>query len=112
MRRPRRNHSPTFQGQGGPAPSGDVAQDEPDQLGRHVITGEVAAGFDDLAQPHMHALDGIDGVDDATDFRRDGEERDDLGPGPAPRGHHRRELGTPGTVANSFSAATSALGAV
>jgi len=36
----------------------------------------VTAGLDDLAQLHVQALDRIGGVEDATDIRRESEERD------------------------------------
>jgi hypothetical protein len=44
----------------------------------------VPARLDDLAQPAVHALDGVGGVDHAAHLGREGEERDDAIPGPAP----------------------------
>lgn len=48
---------------GRPSPVGrDVAQGQPQQLGRCIIAGEVATGLDDLAQLAVQALDGVGGV--------------------------------------------------
>ena len=54
---------------------GDVAQGEPQQFGRRLVGREVAPGLDDLAQPHVHRLDGVGGVDDPPHLRREGKER-------------------------------------
>src|SRR5690606_32244156 len=74
-----------------PALAHDVAQGQPDQLGSRVIAGEVPPGLDDLAQLAVQTLDGIGGVDQPAHRWREGKERDDPVPGPAPSGHHRRE---------------------
>ena len=50
-----------------------------------VIAGEVAPLFDDLAQAHVQAFDGVGGVDDFADRLRVGQERDDLLPISSPR---------------------------
>jgi hypothetical protein len=74
---------------------GDVAQRQPDQLGRRVVAGEVPAGLDDLAQARIDALDGVGRVDHLAHGRREREERDHLVPGPAPGGHHGGEAPAP-----------------
>src|SRR3954467_12320698 len=81
-----------------PSPvSGDVAQREPDQFARRIVGREMAAGFDDLAQLRVHAFDRVRGVDYAAHRWRKREERNDIGPGAAPRARHGRELLTPRT---------------
>ena len=54
-----------FLGRAAPV-GGDVAQGQPDEFAGRVVAGEVAARLDDLAQPAVHALDGIGGVDHAA----------------------------------------------
>lgn len=74
----------------------DVAQRQPDQLGSRVVAREVTSRLDDLAQPRVDALDGVGRVDHPANGRCEREERDHPIPGPAPSGHHRRELAAPG----------------
>lgn len=74
---------------GRPSPiSGDVAQGQPDQLGSDIVTGEMAAYLDDLAQPGVNALNGIGCVDNPADQRREGKEWNDPVPGSTPGGSH------------------------
>ena len=47
----------------------DVAQRQPDQLVRRVIGREMATRFDDLAEPGIHTLNRIGGVDHPPDLR-------------------------------------------
>src|SRR3546814_9562032 len=61
-------------------------------------TGEVASGFEYLAQARIHAFDGIGGVDHPTHLRGKGEERNHLLPSPAPSGRHGGKLLIPGAV--------------
>jgi hypothetical protein len=50
---------------------GDVSKGQPDELGGRLIAREMAARFDDLSQPRIHALNGVGGVDDASHRRRE-----------------------------------------
>ena len=70
--------------------AGDVTQRQPDQLRGGLVGGEVTAGLDDLAQPRVHALDRVGGVDHFAHRGREREERDHLRPGPSPPGRHAR----------------------
>ena len=74
---------------------GNVAQCQPDQFGGRIVTGEVPTRFDDLAQPRVHALDGVGRVDHAPHFGWEGKERYHPVPGPAPGSYNGRELLTP-----------------
>jgi len=38
---------------------GDIAQRQPDQLGRSIVGGKVTQGLDDLAQLHVDVLNGV-----------------------------------------------------
>jgi hypothetical protein len=42
----------------------------------------VASVFNDFTQLHVQALDGVGGVDDAPDVRRESKERNDMFPRP------------------------------
>jgi len=48
-------HCPLFSG---------IAQGQIQKLGRRLITREMAPVFDDLAQAHIQALNGVGGIDD------------------------------------------------
>ena len=74
---------------------GDVAQSQPDELGGRIVAGEVPAGFDDLSQPRIHALDCVGRVDDATHIGRESKEWNDLVPGPLPSADDGGELKPP-----------------
>ena len=52
---------------------GDVAQSQPNQLGRGFIIGEMTSGLENLAQPGVHALDSIGGVDHPAHLWREGK---------------------------------------
>src|SRR5271157_2279881 len=51
---------------------GDIAQSQPDQLARRVVTGEMPASFDDFPEAGIHTFDRIGGVDHSPDLRREG----------------------------------------
>jgi len=57
-------HGPFFSG---------VAQGQIEQLGCHIVTGEVSLVFDNFPQSHVQTLDGIGGVDDHADRFRLGQ---------------------------------------
>jgi len=79
-----------------PPVSSDVAQQrQPDQFAGSLITGEVPARLDDLAQPRMYALDGIGRVDDAAHRRGEREKRYHAIPDASPGRDYRRVLATP-----------------
>src|SRR6202051_2858468 len=52
-----------------------ITQHQPDELGGSLFTGEVAAHPHRLADLSVKALDGIGGVEDFAQVRREGEER-------------------------------------
>jgi FkbM family methyltransferase len=72
-------------------------QDQVEELGGGIVAGEVASGPDGAAQLGIQGLDRIAGVDDPPDVVREGEERDDLGPGPPPALADGGIAGAPGT---------------
>ena len=80
-----------------PPVAGNVAQSQPDYLGGGIVTGEVAARLDDLAQPGVRALDGVGRVDHEAHRRAEGKERNHAVPGPAPGRHDGGELLPPGS---------------
>ena len=49
---------------------GDIPQGQPDQLRRRLVIWKMAAGFDDLTEPRVHALERVGRVDHATNLRR------------------------------------------
>src|SRR5258706_11832951 len=72
---------------------GDVAQRQPEQLGRRVVIREVATRLDDLAQLPVHVLKGVGRVEQATNGGRKREEGDDVRPRTPPsRTHGRKPL--------------------
>ena len=64
----------------------DLPQREVDQLNGRIVVRE----SDGLSHQAVQALDRIGGVDNLSDFGREGEERSDLLPLSAPAGHDRR----------------------
>lgn len=80
---------------GAPPVGGNVAQGEPDQLGRSVPAREMPSRRDDLAQPRIDTLDGVGGVDHPSDWGGKRKERDHLVSGPAPGSRNRRKLHAP-----------------
>ena len=52
----------------------------------------MSSGLDDLAQPRIHTLNRVGRVDHAAHLGREGKERDDLVPGPAPGAGDSGEL--------------------
>lgn len=87
---------------------------QPDQLGGGLIVGEVAARFDDLAQLHVDALDGVGRVDDLAHGWREGKKRNHPIPGIAPGSAYGGKFCPQGPCSNACSSAwaASALGAV
>ena len=56
---------------GGTAPvRGDFSQGQPDQLGRHLVAGEMATRLDDLTQSRFDALNRVGGVNHAPRRRK------------------------------------------
>src|SRR5450432_2288954 len=80
---------------GAPPIGGDVAQGQPDQFAGGVVGREMATRLDDLAQPRVHALDGVGGVNHPPHGRRKRKERNHVRPSPAPGGGHGWEFLTP-----------------
>src|SRR3954447_9083546 len=64
--------------------SAEVADAEVEQLDEGFVGREVTAGFGDLAELVVDALDHVRGVDDLADLQGKGEERDHLLPGGEP----------------------------
>src|SRR5262249_44650224 len=64
---------------------------QPDQFRRRLVVRKMAAGFEDLAEPRVHALERVRRVDHATNLRRKGKEGNDARPRTAPRGDDRRK---------------------
>ena len=93
-------------------PSGDIPDPEVEQLDGGVIGGEMTAVLDYLPQLEVYRLDGICRVDDLPDGGVEFEERDELAPGPVPRGDHpglffpksRRRFSSAAFAASSFTA--------
>ena len=74
----------------------DVSQRQVDQLGRGLVTGEVALVANRLSYLAVQRFDGVGGVDDATHLRGEGEAGGDLGPAAACRATvHDRVKATP-----------------
>jgi hypothetical protein len=63
----------------------DVGQSQIEQFEQRIITGERSPVLGDLAQTHVHRLDGIGRVNDAPYLRRVIKERRDACPVAAPR---------------------------
>ena len=59
-------------------------QDKKEELHCRVVAREMAAGADSPAKLGVQCFDSVRRVDDFANFLGEGEERDDLGPGPAP----------------------------
>jgi hypothetical protein len=79
-------------------PSGsDVAQDEPEELQRCLIAGEVTPELESFADATMQGLKGIGGVDYLANDVGEGEEQDDVFPVPLPNLNDHRTLLPPGT---------------
>ena len=96
---------------GCPSPiCGDIAQGQPDQLGRGIVAREMPACLDDLAQPGVDALDGIGRVDHPAYRRREGKEGNHPVPGSTPGGSHGGEFLPPGTLCEGIQFGQSRFG--
>lgn len=85
-------------------------QDQEQELHRRLVGREVAAGPNRPAQLGIEGLDGVRGMDDPADLRREGEERDDLAPVPLPSQGDREFCLAPIAVGESFQRGDAGLG--
>jgi hypothetical protein len=71
-------------------PARDISCAEIEQLDRGVVAREVTAGFGKLPQLEVDRFDRVGRVDDLPDGGIEGQERDELVPGPFPGGDQPR----------------------
>ena len=83
-----------------------------DQLGGGLVVREVTARFDDLAQRHVQAFDGVGGVDNFAHVGGVSEAGNDFFPMPAPAGGNGRVFSSPGAGIEGIERGAFGLGIV